>query len=198
MDLQRKSLKLGARPALILVDMINGFTDPSSPLGVECPDVVTANAKLLQVFRDQGLPVVFTTTLYRAPGEASVFRARVPALNILQPGSRWAEVDARLLPCSGEPVVEKKWASAFFGTDLSAHLIALKADSLVVTGLTTSGCVRATAVDGLQYNYPVFIPREAVGDRNQDAHHANLHDLHAKYADVIALQDLLAALRRSA
>jgi nicotinamidase-related amidase len=94
----------------------------------------------------------------------------------------------------GDVLVEKQWASAFFGTGLDSRLRQAGVDSLVVTGLTTSGCVRATAVDGLQYDYPVVVPREAVGDRNSTAHTANLFDLHAKYADVLDLAEVLAQL----
>ncbi len=194
MDLERKSQAVGRRPGLILVDMINGFTDPASPLGFESDTVVAANQALLDLFREHGWPVVFTTTLYRAETEASVFRARLPALNILTPDSAWVEPDPRLGRRPEEPLVEKKWASSFFGTDLISRLREADADCLVVTGLTTSGCVRATALDALQYDFPVFIPRSAVGDRNQAAHEANLHDLHAKYADVVPLDDLMRML----
>ncbi len=194
MDLERISQAVGKRPGLILVDLINGFTDPASPLGSESDAVVAANKTLLDLFRKRAWPVVFTTTLYRTETEARVFRARLPALNILTPGSHWVEPDPRLARQPDEPLVEKKWASGFFATDLINRLREADVDCLVVTGLTTSGCVRATALDALQYDYPVFIPRSAVGDRNQDAHEANLHDLHAKYADVLPLDDLMRKL----
>lgn len=182
---------LGHKPALVIVDMIHGFTDPACPLGSESDAVVKANQKLLAVFRKLKLPVFFTTVIYHNPEQAKVFRERVPALNVLTPESHWVQIDARLGRKQSEPVVEKQWASGFFGTDLHAQLTAGQADSLVVTGLTTSGCVRATAVDGLQHDYRVVVPRQAVGDRNQEAHQANLFDLHAKYADV---QDLSVVL----
>ncbi len=191
MNLDRVSLGLGELPALVLVDMIEGFTNPDCPLGCECDEVVEANARLLDAFRSRQLPVFFTTVVYRDDSQARVFRARLPALNVLTPDSPWVRVDRRLEPAAGEIVVEKRWASAFHGTDLDARLRARSVDSLVVTGLTTSGCVRATAVDGLQYDYPVVIPREAVGDRNAEAHAANLFDLHAKYADVCSVADVL-------
>lgn len=194
MDLERRVLEMGARPALVLVDMINGFTDPACPLGCDCADVVAANATLLAAFRERELPIFFTTVIYRRPGQARVFRQRLPALNVLEPGSRWVEVDAALAPRDGEVIIEKQWASAFFGTDLAERLAAAGADALVVTGLTTSGCVRATVLDGLQYEFPVFVPREAVGDRNPDAHRANLFDMNAKYADVVSLEELAALL----
>jgi len=194
-DLDRKSQGLGRRPALLLVDLIVGFTDPGCPLGSDAADVVAANQQLLTAFRAQGLPVAYTTVVYRDDRQARVFRDRVPALNVLEPGSRWVEIDPRLAPRPGEPVFEKQWASGFFRTGLDEYLRGESVDSLVVTGLTTSGCVRATAVDGLQYEYKVVVPREAVGDRNPDAHRANLFDLDAKYADVLDLEQVLAMVK---
>lgn len=194
MDLERNSLGLGKRPALLVVDMVEGFTNPECPLGCDCPEVIAANAALLEAFRRAGLPVFFTTVVYHDDRQARVFRARLPALNVLTPGSRWVRVDARLAPLAGEVIVEKQWASAFHRTGIDAQLREHRVDSLVVTGLTTSGCVRATAVDGLQYDYPVVVPREAVGDRNRAAHTANLHDLNAKYVDVLGVADVLAYL----
>ncbi len=187
-DLDRKSQGLGERPALLVVDMLNSFTDPDSPLGSEAGDVVEANRKLLCAFREKELPVVFTSVVYHDASQARVFRDRIPALDILEPGTRWVQVDPRLEPAEGEPVIEKQWASGFFKTDLDDFLRGAGADSLVVTGLTTSGCVRATAVDGLQNDFRVVIPAEAVGDRNLEVHRANLFDLNAKYADVLNLQ----------
>lgn len=194
-DLARQAQSLGQRPALILVDMIRGFTDAACPLGSHCPEVIAANAALLAAFRERQLPVFFTTVVYRADSQARVFRARLPALNVLSPNSDWVQVDPALTPLPGEPVIEKQWASSFFGTDLADRLRAAGADSLVVTGLTTSGCVRATVVDGLQHDYPVIVPQEAVGDRNAQAHAANLHDMHAKYAEVLGLQAVLEQLK---
>ena len=193
-DLERASQGLGQRPALVLVDILKGFTDPDCPLGSAADDVVEANRKLLAAFRRKGLPVFFTTVIYHDDSQARVFRDRVPALNLLKPGSPWVEVDSRLAPAEGERVVEKQWASGFFKTDLDESLRAMGVDSLVVTGLTTSGCVRATAVDGLQYDYKVVVPAEAVGDRNPDAHRANLFDLNAKYVDVLDLVRVLAII----
>jgi len=183
-DLVRQSQSLGQRPALVLVDLINGFTDPDCPLGTESAAVVAVNLLLLQAFRQHRLPVYFTTVVYHCDQQAKVFRTRLPDLNVLQPGSAWVEVDPRLTPLASEVVIEKQYASAFHGTDLLQRLREDGVDSLVVTGLSTSGCVRATAVDGLQNDFPVTVVSDAVGDRNQDAHRSNLRDLDAKYADV--------------
>ena len=193
-NLQHNQLGLAQSPALLVVDMINGFTDPDSPLGTHCPDVVAANIELLAAFRNSGRPIFFTTVVYYDDQQASIFRAKVPALNVLQPGSRWVAVNSRMERQVSEPLIEKQWASAFFGTDLSKQLRALAVDSLVVTGLTTSGCVRASAVDGLQNNFQVVVAREAVGDRNLDAHQANLFDLNAKYADVLGVDEIISRL----
>jgi nicotinamidase-related amidase len=190
-DLQRHRQGLGGRPALVLVDLILGFTDPRSPLGSESDSVVDANRALLAAFRAAELPIFYTTVVYRDAVQAEVFRRRLPDLNILVPDAEWIKVDPRLAPRPGEMVIEKQYASAFFGTGLDTLLRERGVDSLVVTGLTTSGCVRATAVDGLQYDFPVVVVREAVGDRNPRAHEANLHDLDAKYADVLGLAEVL-------
>ena len=195
MDLERKSLGLGPHPALVIVDMINGFTDSACPLGTDCPEVVEANRLLIELFRRKGLPIFFTTVVYHNDKQATVFRGRIDALNVLQPDSHWVKVDSRLQPLPTECLLEKHWASGFFGTDLDQRLREAGADSLVVTGLTTSGCVRATVVDGLQSNYPVVVPREAVGDRNASAHEANLFDMNAKYADVVSLDEVIALLK---
>lgn len=194
MDLERKFLGLGECPALIVVDMINGFTDPTCPLGSDCQDVVEANAKILEGFRDRNLSIFFTSVIYRNETQARIFRNRINALNILKPDSHWVKVDDRLVRKPEEPLIEKQWASSFFKTDLTKQLRQRGADSLVVTGLTTSGCVRATVVDGLQNDFSVVVPRESVGDRNPEAHQANLFDMHAKYADVMDLCDVMELL----
>ena len=193
-DLQRQLLGLGEHPALVLVDVINGFTDPACPLGSEADSVVDACRTLLEVFRKKRLPVFFTSVVYRDESQARVFRQRLPALNVLEPGSEWVKIDPRIAPVSGEAVIEKRWASGFFNTDLAQRLKDEGADSIVVGGLTTSGCVRATAVDGLQNDYRVVIAREATGDRNLAAHESNLFDLQAKYADVLSLERVLSLL----
>lgn len=190
-DLARQTIGLGSKPGLIVVDMSNGFTNTDCPLACDCADVIAANKRLLDAFREAGLPVFFTTVVYHDQAQASVFRQRVPALNVLTPGSEWVAIHQDLAPQTNEVLIEKQGASAFYGTELADLLVRNAVDSLVVTGLTTSGCVRATVVDGLQNNYPVLVPPEAVGDRNSDAHHANLHDMHAKYADVLGLDEVL-------
>jgi maleamate amidohydrolase len=184
----------GRRPALIVIDMSVGFTDPSSPLHCELEGVVESIERLLSATRAARLPVVYTTVAYDevAKERAAVFIDKVPALLTLEAGSRWVEIDPRLAPQAGEAVVTKLFASAFYGTPLASLLAAQQVDGLIVTGASTSGCVRATAVDALQHGYRVVVPREAVGDRNPDAHEANLYDIDAKYGDVVSVRDVLA------
>ena len=145
MALVSRTLNVGSKPALIVVDVVNGFTDPDCALGTACPEVVSANKALLAEFRRQKLPIFFTTVVYYHESQATIFRQKLPALECLQPNSYWIKVDAALERRASEPLIEKQWASAFFGTDLANQLMACGADSLVVTGLTTSGCVRATS-----------------------------------------------------
>ena len=183
----------GRKPALVVVDVNRGFTDPASPLVCDLEGVVAAIRRLLDEARRAGIPIVFTTVSYTEGDKrtAAAFIDKVPALLTLEAGSRWVEIDPRIAPQAGELVVNKLFASAFFGTALSSFLAANGCDSLIVTGASTSGCVRATAVDALQHGYRPIVPREAVGDRNPDAHAANLFDLDAKYADVVSLAEVI-------
>ncbi len=191
---------LGRHPALIVVDMTLGFTDPESPLACDLEGPIEEIRKLLDAARQAEIPVVFTTIAYRESDRltAAAFIDKVPALLELEAGSRWAEVDPRIAPRSSEPVLNKLFASAFFGTGLSSALTAAGVDTLIVTGASTSGCVRATVVDALQYGFRPIVPREAVGDRNPDAHEANLYDVDAKYGDVIYVEDTLMYLEKVA
>ena len=190
-SLESHSTGLGSSPALVVVDMCRGFIDTSSPLGFECKELIQANIVLVDRFREMNLPIIFTTTIYRDESEASVFRSKIPALNILKPGSEETSFLKELSPSSNELLVEKKFASAFFQTNLADELSKMNVDSIIVSGVTTSGCVRATALDSLQNNFLTTVAKDCVGDRNQNAHRANLFDLQAKYADVIHSNQIL-------
>jgi maleamate amidohydrolase len=191
---------VGRRPALVVVDLNNGFTDPASPLVCEVDGAVEAVGKLLEAMRHAELPVIYTTVSY-GPGDraaAKAFIDKAPALLTLEAGSHWVEIDERIAPRPEEPVLNKLFASAFFGTPLASLLAAHGCDSVIITGASTSGCVRATAVDALQHGYLPVVPREAVGDRNPAAHEANLYDIDLKYGDVVSLDECLAALEELA
>ena len=171
-----------------------GFSSPNSPLGGAFDQEIEANLRLLRVFRERNWPVFFSSVVYKDDTQAHVFRQRLPDLNILHMGSHWVDIDERLQKRDNEVIIEKCWPSAFFKTDLDQQLAALGVDTLVVTGLTTSGCVRATALDGLQNDLLVFVPHEACGDRNHSAHLATLHDIHAKYGVVLDTSQLIKQL----
>jgi nicotinamidase-related amidase len=187
----------GRNPALVVIDFNHGFTDPQSPLHCDTDTAVQATARLLAAARDRGRPVAFTTIEYDegAKRVARAFLSKAPALAMLAPGSRWSQIDERIAPRADEPVLIKLFASAFFGTALQPMLTAAGVDTLVVAGASTSGCVRATVVDGLQHGLSVLVPRDAVADRAQSAHEASLVDIDAKYGDVVSMDEALAVLR---
>ncbi|HVA91536.1 MAG TPA: isochorismatase family protein [Chloroflexota bacterium] len=186
----------GVRPALVVVDINRGFTDPASPLVCDLEPVVAAIRRLLDAGRRAGIPIVYTTVSYSEGDKvaAAAFIDKVPALRTLAAGSPWVEIDPRIAPGPREPILNKLFASAFFGTPLVSLLTAARVDTLIVTGASTSGCVRATVVDALQYGFRPIVPRQAVGDRNAAAHEANLFDMDAKYGDVLSLDEVLAYL----
>lgn len=189
----------GKRPALVIVDLNRGFTDPASPLHCDADSAVEATARLLAAARDAHCPVAFTTIEYDESGRrvAKAFIDKVPSLLTLAAGTPWPEIDNRIAPRPDEPVLLKLFASAFFGTPLAPMLAAAHCDTIVVTGASTSGCVRATAVDGMQYGYRVVVPREAVADRAAGPHEASLFDIDAKYGDVLSTDETLSLLREA-
>jgi nicotinamidase-related amidase len=186
---------MGSRPAVLVVDFSCGFTDPECALGSDLTAEVEATARLLDVARAKGLPVIFTTIGYDPSlRDGGLWLQKVPALGDLQVGGRWVEIDPRLEPREDETVVLKKGASGFFGTNLASILVTQGVDSVIMCGATTSGCIRATAIDLLQYGWPTLVPRECVGDRARAPHEANLFDIDAKYADVVSLDEALGYL----
>src|SRR5215212_9316851 len=189
-------LGFGRSPALLVVDFMRAFTDPDGPFGSRLDAEVEETARLLAAARSRRLPVLFTCASYDAPdlADAGLWATKVPASALLRSGSDAVAIDARLDRREDEQLVVKKYASAFFGTDLATRLTALGVDTLLIAGCSTSGCVRATAVDTLQHGFRPMVVREAVGDRNAAAHEQSLFDLDAKYADVVAAADALAYL----
>jgi nicotinamidase-related amidase len=187
-----QAFRLGERPAVLVIDFNCGFTDPECPLGADLTPQIEATRRLLDAARDKGLPVVFTTIGFEPSGkDGGLWPEKVPALRVLEVGGRWVEIDPRLGRRDDETIVLKKGASGFFGTNLASILVSQGVDTVVLCGATTSGCVRATAIDLLQYGWPGIVPRDCVGDRAQAPHEANLFDIQAKYADVVSLDDAL-------
>lgn len=190
-----EGLALGERPAVLVVDFSCGFTDPECALGANMSDEIEATRRLLDAARARALAVVFTTIGFEASlKDGALWIQKAPALADLQLGGRWVEIDPRLERREDETVIVKKGASAFFGTNLAAILVSQGVDTVILCGATTSGCIRATAVDLLQHGFPTLVPRECVGDRAQAPHEANLFDIQAKYADVVSLEDALGYL----
>lgn len=193
------SYRLGTRPAVVVVDLILGFTDPTSRLASDVTGVVRATRRLLDAARTTGAPVFFACLAFEPGlGDAGVWLQKVPSLRSLTIGSRWVDIDPRLDRGADEPVLHKRGASAFAGTPLCSLLAARRVDTVIVAGVTTSGCVRATAVDSMQNGYPTLVPRQCVGDRAEAPHAANLFDIHAKYADVVELPDVISYLQTRA
>jgi maleamate amidohydrolase len=189
------SLTLGERPAVLVVDFSCGFTDPAFALGAEMSSEIEATRRLLDTARAKGIAVLFTTIGFEPSlKDGALWIQKAPALADLQLGGRWVEIDPRLERREEETVIVKKGASAFFGTNLAAILVSQGVDTVVLCGATTSGCIRATAIDLLQYGFPTLVPRECVGDRAEAPHEANLFDIQAKYADVVSLEDALGYL----
>lgn len=190
----------GRRPALLVIDLVNGFTDPASPLGSDLDAVVAATRRLIDACRAQQLPIVFTTVAFdeATSQAAAVFMAKIPSLRTLVAGSRAVQVDPRLGLRPTDTLITKQFASCFFGTALSSLLAAEGCDTVIVTGATTSGCVRASVVDAVQHGYRPIVPRECVGDRAQAPHDANLFDIQQKYGDVIGVDEALAAVAQLA
>ena len=187
-----QSVTLGARPAVLVVDFSRGFTDPESTMGSELTREVEATNRLLAAAREREIPVVFTTIGFEPNlKDGSLWLEKAPGLGELIIGSKWVEIDPRLERRDEETVILKKGASAFFGTNLPSILVSQGVDTIIMCGATTSGCIRATAIDLLQYGYPTLVPRECVGDRAQAPHEANLVDIQAKYADVVSVEDVL-------
>jgi maleamate amidohydrolase len=187
-----QSLTLGTHPAVLVVDFNCGFTEPECIVGADLTVEIEATRLLLDAARAKGLPVVFTTIGFEPHmKDAALWSEKAPALAELELGGHWVEIDPRLGRRADEVVIVKKGASGFFGTNLASILIHQRVDTVILCGATTSGCVRATAVDLLQYGWPTLVPRECVGDRAQAPHEANLFDMQAKYADVVSLEEAL-------
>jgi len=158
---------------------------------------VAATGALVHAARAAGRPVIWTVVRYtRGLADGGLFVRKVPALAAFAEDADggWGEIAPPLRPVPGEPVVVKQYASAFFGTSLAATLHASGVDTTVITGVSTSGCVRATATDALQHGFRPIVVRDACADRSAALHEANLADLDAKYADVVDLPEALTRL----
>jgi nicotinamidase-related amidase len=186
------------RPAVVVVDLICGFTDPAMPLGSALDAEIEKTNEVLGAAHAANMPVFFTTVAYDDEGiaDAGVWVRKQSGLRLLRAGTAAVELDPRLSTEAGDGLVTKKFASAFFGTSLVTQLNSLCVDTIVLAGCTTSGCVRASAVDALQYGYRPIVVGDAVGDRWPTAHAQSLFDLDQKYCDVMATVDVVTNLHR--
>lgn len=179
-------LGFGNSSALILVDFVKAYFDENCPLYAGVDDALASALRMLDAARKAGLPVVYTHVVYEEGGkDGGVFYRKAPVLEnfvVGNPMGAWAK---GLSPADGEIIVSKKYPSAFFGTSLADDLHGLGVDTAIITGLTTSGCVRATCVDAMCHGFNPIVVSDACGDRHQSPHEANLFDMNAKYADVI-------------
>lgn len=187
----------GRRPAVLVVDFIKAYTTPGSPLYAPAvAEAVRETAEVLALARAKGVPVFYTRVVYSRTGlDGGVFVRKVPLLRALVEGEPLAEIVDELPPAADDVVIVKQYASAFFGTALAPALTSLGVDTVILTGCSTSGCIRASAVDGMQYGFRVVVPRECVADRHPAPHEANLFDINAKYGDVVDKAEVLAYLQ---
>jgi maleamate amidohydrolase len=194
------TLPAGRSPALLIIDFVEAYLAEGSPLCAGVESARDAARVLLESARRAGMPVVHTHVEYEPGGRnGGVFFRKVPALRCFERGlyPELAAFAKGLEPIAGESVICKQYASAFFGTSLASQLTATQVDTLLIAGVSTSGCVRATAVDACQHGFIPLVVRDAVGDRAREPHEASLFDLQAKYAEVISLHDALAYIVRA-
>jgi len=182
------STGFGKRPALLMIDFVKAYLVESSPLYAGVEAVRNRCVHLLAICREAGIPVFHTHVSYR-PGspDGGVFRRKLPLLEVFEVGSPLAEFAEGLEPADGESIITKQYASAFFGTPLASSMSMLGIDSVLIAGVTTSGCVRASALDALQHGFISIVVKDAVGDRHAAPHQANLFDLQAKYSDLVTV-----------
>lgn len=186
----------GLRPALILIDFCQGYFDPSCELYAGVEDAMASALRVREAARTAGLPVILTNVVYHPGGidGGRFFEKAAPLRNFIK-GSPMGEFGPGLVPHEDELVVSKQYPSAFFGTSLASTLTAAGIDSVLLAGLTTSGCVRATCIDSMSHGFRTAVVAEACGDRHSAPHEANLFDMNAKYADVVSEAEALAFLQ---
>jgi len=185
-------MALGDKPAIIMVDFVRAYFEPGAQLYMGKNDCLYSAARLLDAARDAGILVVHTRVSFTEGGaDGGHFFKKVGALKHFVGDTELGQIMSEVEPRPGEPVLVKQYASSFFGTSLSATLASQGINTLIVTGVSTSGCVRATAVDAIQHGFLPVVPRDAVGDRADAPHEANLFDIQQKYGEVLSEAQVL-------
>jgi maleamate amidohydrolase len=190
-------LGFGRSPALVVVDMVRAYTEPQSELyaGAQMPAVVASICRMIAAARSAGIPVVYTGVKFQSPAEGGIFFRKVPSLTVFMGDNELAEFVPELSPLPGETIIMKQYPSAFWGTLLAPMLRAADIDSVLICGVSTSGCIRATATDAMQNGFIPLVVREAVGDRHPGPHEANLFDIAAKIGDVVSEDEAIEQLQ---
>ena len=183
----------GARPALLLIDFCQAYFDSECDLFADVDDALESALRVRSAARAAGVPVILTNVVYQAGGlDGGRFFEKAAPLRHFIEGNPMGAFGPGLAPFDDELVVSKQYPSAFFGTSLASTLTAMGVDSVLLTGLTTSGCVRATCVDAMSHGFKTAVIADACGDRHAAPHEANLFDMNAKYADVVGEAEALA------
>ena len=190
----------GKSPALLVIDFLKAYTIEGAPL--YAPGVVDAVAQapeLIEAARNAGIPVIHTRILYLAENcaDGGMWVKKSPVMTAMVEGNILAEFCDEVEPAKGELVIVKQYASAFFGTSLASQLHAQGIDTVIMAGCSTSGCIRASAVDAVQYGFRPIVVRECVGDRHPDPHNANLFDIDSKYGDVVSKEEAIAEIAKA-
>ena len=180
------TLRPGRRPAVLSIDLMRAYFDPASPLCLPSRDCLASTARVLAAARGAGVPVIHTRVEFAKDGsDGGIFVRKIGALRHLFGAGPLSELMPEVRPAEKELVITKQYASAFFGTSLASTLVARGIDTVVLVGVSTSGCIRATGVDAAQHGFIPLVVRDAVGDRTPETHDGNLFDLQAKYAEVV-------------
>ena len=190
------SAGFGKSPALVMIDFVQGYFDPECDLFADVDDALASALRMREAAHEAGIPVILTNVVYHPKAiDGGRFYEKARPLRYFLEGNPMGAWPKGLEPTEDELIISKQYPSAFFGTSLASTLTSLRVDNVILTGLTTSGCVRATCVDAMSHGFITTVVREACGDRHEGPHEANLFDMHAKYADVVSEEAIIAHLK---
>lgn len=190
------SAGFGKSPALVMIDFVEGYFDPECDLYADVDDTLASALRVREAAHAAGIPVILTNVVYHPKAmNGGRFYAKAPPLRYFLEGSPMGAWPKGLEPTADELIISKQYPSAFFGTSLASTLTSMRVDNVILTGLTTSGCVRASCVDSMSHGFITTVVSDACGDRHDGPHQANLFDMQAKYADVVSEDAIIAHLK---